>query len=33
MNKDPEDVQWLIFAWVISAIVFVVILLLWNLFS
>jgi hypothetical protein len=33
MSKDPEDVRWLIFAWIISAAVFVVILLLWNLFS
>jgi hypothetical protein len=26
MSKDPEDVRWLIFAWIISAAVFVVIL-------
>jgi hypothetical protein len=30
MRKDVEDVRWLIFAWIISAIVFVVILLLWK---
>lgn len=30
MPKDVEDVRWLIFAWIISAIVFVVILLLWK---
>jgi hypothetical protein len=33
MSKDVEDVRWLIFAWIISAIVFVTIVLLWNVFS
>jgi hypothetical protein len=33
MRKDVEDVRWLIFAWIISAIVFVVILLLWKVLS
>jgi hypothetical protein len=31
MRKDVDDVRWLIFAWFISAIVFVMIALLWNL--
>jgi len=31
MRKDVDDVRWLIFAWIISAIVFVMIVLLWHL--
>jgi hypothetical protein len=30
MRKDDDDIRRLIFAWIISAIVFVVILLLWK---
>jgi hypothetical protein len=30
MRRDVEDVRWLIFAWIISAIVFAVIVLLWK---
>jgi hypothetical protein len=31
MRKVVDDVRWLIFAWIISAIVFVMIVLLWHL--
>jgi hypothetical protein len=33
MPKDADDVRWLLFAWLISAIVFGTILLLWKVFS
>ena len=31
--KDADDVRWLLFAWLISAIVFGTIVLLWKVFS
>jgi hypothetical protein len=31
--KDADDVRWLLFAWLISAIVFATIVLLWKVFS